>query len=203
MARTKDPELEQRRKAQIMDAVFRLLVEGSHTSVTLDRVAREVGVSKGMVTYYFDSKEQLITQTIARFLDAHVAMLLAAVRTEGPVEPRLRNLINVSLASRDVLTQKLRFQTEVWSYAKEVPETFEAIRESYVRFRHECETLLDVGIEEGYVTAPDADWIYLLLHALFDGIAFQLVLDPSLDLDATRERVLRLVDVLLTAPAEG
>ena len=203
MARTKDPQLEQRRRAQIMDTVYRLLVEGSHRSLTLARVAEETGVSKGMVTYYFHTKDELITRTIQRFLDTHVALLQAAVRTEGTAEQRLRNLIEVSLSSRELLEMKLRFQTEVWSFAKEVPQAYDAIRGSYVRFREECHTMLDVGIAEGYVTVPDADWIYLLLHALFDGIAVQLVMDPSLDLAETRERVLRLVDGILTGSSQG
>jgi TetR/AcrR family transcriptional regulator, fatty acid metabolism regulator protein len=202
MARTKDPKLEERRRSQIMDAVFRLLVEGSHRSLTLERVAVETGVSKGMVTYYFESKEQLITRTIERFLAMHEAMLQAAARGEGPVEPRLRNLIAVSLSSRENLEQKLRFQAEVWSFAKEVPEAYEAVRRSYVRFRRECESLIEVGIEEGYVTVPDARWVYLLLHSLFDGIAFQIVLDPDIDIEEARERVLRLIDGLLTGTTE-
>ncbi len=203
MAKSKDPALEKRRKAHIIETVHRLLVEGSHRTLTLDAVARHAGVSKGMVTYYFKTKDRLVAETIDCFLDRQSQMLQAIVRAPGPARARLERLIEAALPSGEELERQIHFQSEVWSFAKEVPAAREAIRASYLRFRQACKAMLAVGIEEGYVTAPDAEWIYLVLHALVDGLSVQIALDPSLDAAEVRGRVLDLMDDLLSGRLEG
>jgi AcrR family transcriptional regulator len=200
MAKTKNPELEQQRKALIIDTVARLLSEGSHRQLTLERVAHEAGISKGMVTYYFSSKDQLILQTIHHFLDRQGRRLMAIASSELPIRERLQELLATALPDRETLERDVRFQAEVLSFAKDVPEAYEAVRRSYVAFRQACEALVVMGIEEGYVTAPDARWTYVLLHSLLDGLAVQITMDPDLDADEARRRALALVDELLTAP---
>lgn len=198
MPRIKDPELEQQRREQIMATVYLCLAAGSHRSMTLERVAQLAGVSKGMVNYYFKTKDRLIVETIEHFLQQHTERLLAIVHLDLPVRDRLERLIETALPSRDQVDSELRFQTEVWSYGKEHPGALEAIQASYVRFRQACQTMVDVGVAEGYVKAAEGKWIYLLLHGLIDGISFQIVMDPSLDLVEVRGRILELIDDVLT-----
>ncbi len=199
MVKTKNPELEKRRRTQIMESVCRLLAEGSHRALTLRAVADDAGVSKGMVTYYFDSKDQLIAEAITHFLDQQLGLVRGIIRVEAPIQERMRMLIDTALPERDVLEWRLRFQIEVWSFAKGLPETLDSVRAQYVEFRRDCEEMLQAGIDEGYVTVKDAQWIYLLLYSVVDGLGFQLVLDPELDVSAVRERVIALFDQLLTS----
>jgi len=199
MAKTKNPELKRERKAQIIETVGRLLAEGSHGALTLDRVAKETGVSKGMVTYYFASKDQLVTEAIGTFLDAQVGLVRDIIRQDRPIKDRLTALIEMALADREILGWRLRFQVEVWSYAKDSPEVLEAVRSSYVEFRRELLAMLELNVEEGYVTVPDAQWIHLLLYSLIDGLSIQLALDPTLDLEDVRRRTLGLMEGILTS----
>lgn len=204
MARTKDPELEQRRRLLILGTARRLLVEGSHASVTLDRVAAEAGISKGMLTYYFPSKERLITETIALFLHEQETLLGAIARDDRSFRERLELLIEAALPSRGALDAELRLQAEVLSFAKENPETLEAVRSLYRRFRHACEALVEVGIRDGTVTAPNARASYLLVHALVDGLSLQISLDPALDVADVRKRAVAAITSLLrAAPSPG
>lgn len=199
MARTKDPELEQRRRLQILATTRRLLIEGSHATLTLDRVAAEAGVSKGMLTYYFASKEQLVTEAMHQFLREQELMLGAIAAVERPPRERLRMLVAAALPSREALDEELRMQIEVLSFAKQSPSTLAAVRRLYREFRRACEALLERGVREGAVTARDATQVYPLLHALIDGLSFQIVFDPDLDLDEVRERALAVVESLLLA----
>jgi TetR/AcrR family fatty acid metabolism transcriptional regulator len=198
MPRIKDPKLEQKRREQIMATVYLCLAAGSHRAMTLERVAQLAGVSKGMVNYYFKTKNQLIVSTIEHFLQQHTEQLLSIVHMDLPIRDRLERLIEEALPSRDHVDSVLRFQTEVWSYGKEHPEAFEAIQASYVRFRQAAQTMVDVGVAEGYVQATEGKWIYLLLHGLIDGMSFQIVMDPSLDLVEVRARILKLIDDVIT-----
>ena len=201
MVKTKNPELERERRQQIMWTVRRLLAEGSHRRMTLDLIAREAGVSKGMLTYFFDSKDDLVTSSIAQFLDLQQMALSMVVDDEStPIPERVRRLVTIALPEREQVSQDLRFLVEVWSYAKARPEAMAVVRDAYTRFRAACETLIERGVERGYVRVADPRLANVMINALLDGLSFQVALDEELDVAILRERVLALVDALLTTP---
>jgi AcrR family transcriptional regulator len=70
-AREKQPISEQRQQvtAKLMDAAERLLYDVGYAGVTTRAVAEEAGVKHGLVHYYFGSMEELLTQTLERFVD--------------------------------------------------------------------------------------------------------------------------------------
>ncbi len=53
----------------LMDAAERLLYEVGYAGVTTRAVAEAAGVNHGLVHYYFGSMEELLTQTLARFVE--------------------------------------------------------------------------------------------------------------------------------------
>lgn len=198
MARPKDPELRKRRRAAVAAATFDLLARESFSALTLDRVAEEAGVSKGLVSYYFGNKDQLIVAAIRQYHDAQAAMLRAIVDGDQPLSERLDSLIAAAFIGREAVEREVRFQSEVWSYAKTNPEAREAIGSSYRVFREACAELLRGGIDRGEVRmrdpADDITSVYLVIHALIDGLTFQVAVDPSLDLDDVRKQLRRSID---------
>ena len=70
-AREKQPISEQRQQvtARLIDAAERLLYDVGYAGVTTRAVAEEAGVKHGLVHYYFGSMDELLTQTLERFVD--------------------------------------------------------------------------------------------------------------------------------------
>ena len=62
----------------LMDAAEQLLYEVGYAGVTTRRVAEAAGVKQGLVHYYFGSMEELLTQTLERFVN-QLAELLEAL----------------------------------------------------------------------------------------------------------------------------
>ncbi len=199
MARTRNPELEERRKQQVMLTVYRLLARDTFEAMTLAEVAREAGVSKGLVTYYFKNKDSLIVETIRRYHAEQERQLLAVAERDCPPRELLRELVALAFPSQAMVEIELRFQIEVWSFAKTRPEAWEAIAHSYRRFRRVCERLLQRGAAEGWLRAERIPWLYRFIQALADGLSFQVALEPELDVEALREELCGLIDALLAA----
>ena len=86
-ARKEQPISEQRQQvtARLMDAAERLLYDVGYAGVTTRAVAEEAGVKHGLVHYYFGSMDELLTQTLVRFV-VQVAEALEALY----VDPGLR-----------------------------------------------------------------------------------------------------------------
>jgi AcrR family transcriptional regulator len=66
--RPKDPELEARRKAQILDTAARVFATYGFANTQVQTIANHIGVGNGTVYRYFPTKEQLFLSTVERGL---------------------------------------------------------------------------------------------------------------------------------------
>lgn len=84
-AREKQPISERRQQvtARLMDAAERLLYDVGYAGVTTRAVAEEAGVKHGLVHYYFGSMDELLTQTLERFVDQLAGALEALYDDPG------------------------------------------------------------------------------------------------------------------------
>ena len=203
MARSKDPQLEQRRREQIMNTTREFLTHGSFATLTLAKVAEQAGVSKGLLTYYFGSKEQLIVQTIRGYHAEQSALLQSLVALPLPVPAKLQLMVDATMPSQQSVQDELKFQVEVWSFAKTRPDAIEAVKDSYLHFRQACESLLEQGIADGSIVVDDKAFTYRTLHAIIDGLSFQLAVEPDIDMAALRADTLRLFQHLLGLTEDG
>jgi AcrR family transcriptional regulator len=67
--RPKDPELEARRKAQILDTAARVFADYGFANTQVQTIANHVGVGNGTVYRYFPTKERLFLSAVERGLD--------------------------------------------------------------------------------------------------------------------------------------
>jgi len=58
MART--PKVVEDRREQIIDAAMRVFAQKGYSKATNKDIAREAGITTGLIYYYFDSKEALL-----------------------------------------------------------------------------------------------------------------------------------------------
>lgn len=68
-----------RQSQEILDAALRCLGRDGYAATSLARVAEEAGVSKRMVLYYFDSREELFVQLTRSIGDRLISQLEDAV----------------------------------------------------------------------------------------------------------------------------
>ena len=72
----------QRIVAAMRDSVAEVGIAGS----TFERVSAKAGVSRGLLHYYFGTKERLLIEVIRRDTDERVDALVGAVRAAGDVD---------------------------------------------------------------------------------------------------------------------
>ena len=176
----------------------RLLVADSWQSVSMDRVAREAGVSKGLVTYYYKSKDELIIDVINRYHAAQEKAMRMVAEMQLPPSERLTLIIELAFASREAAETEVKFQAEVWSFAKTRPDTWQAIGVSYQAFRAACAALLDYGDDLGYISAEALQGVYPTIHAIIDGFTVRLAIEPNADVKVIKDDAKRIIESLLT-----
>ena len=85
------------RRAEAINAALECICEVGFDSLTLEMVARKAGLSKGIVAYYFKTKQQLILECLKAFMAAYQLKSKSAIHDDmSPVE-MLGVIIDTSL----------------------------------------------------------------------------------------------------------
>ncbi len=121
------------RQELILDAVLRVLGEQGISGVSIRSVAREAGVSHGLVGYHYDDKVGLITAALRRIEEQDVGLVSAD--PDLTPEQRLRAALRRIAAKEFLTTDYLSLRLQLWSLAQ-ADEEFERINtEAQRRYR--------------------------------------------------------------------
>lgn len=77
----------------ILDATDRMLSKHGYKKMTIDDLAKEVGIGKGSVYLHFKSKEEIALSHIDRIIERMKARLSSIATSKGTPEMRLRKMI--------------------------------------------------------------------------------------------------------------
>ncbi len=77
----------------ILDATDRLLAQYGYKNMTIEHLAKEVGIGKGSIYLHFKSKEEIALSHIDRIISRMRSNLARTARAELPVEEKLRKMI--------------------------------------------------------------------------------------------------------------
>ena len=108
MART--PKVVEDRRDQIIDAAMQVFAQKGFIKATNKDIAREAGITPGLIYYYFDSKEDLLKTIIETRSPAQLMTILPPQVFELPPEIFMRMLILrvLSIIETDQFIQLIR-----------------------------------------------------------------------------------------------
>ena len=167
------------RREQIVRATVRCLAREGYTRLTMKKVAREAGVSQGILHYYFADKRAMLTATltaVSRDLDRRVAA--AQSRTTRDPAARLRALVRACL---EVAVRRPEFWVvflEFWGEMVHDRRLRAVNAEVYARTRRLIARLIGEGVRAGRFRAVDPGRAAAVVLGLIDGVSLQLTFDP-------------------------
>jgi AcrR family transcriptional regulator len=174
-------------KAQrIVEAMRRSVARRGTTGSTFDHVAREAGVSRGLLHYYFGTKEQLLVEAVRRDCELRMELLeqqLAGVRTaEAFIGLMAQNLQETVREDPEFVTLMFELFTLSRRNADIAAEYAELMR----RTRTQVADMLATAQQEGVVRLhAEPDTVAEVLFALADGFALRMLTEPERDFEAT------------------
>src|SRR3984957_11486012 len=87
-------ELTGDKAARIVEAMRRSVAVRGIAGATFDHVAREAGVSRGLLHYYFGTKERLLVEVVRRECDLRKERISAALATADSGDDVLHALVS-------------------------------------------------------------------------------------------------------------
>src|SRR2546421_5315680 len=187
-------------KAQrIVDAMRGSVARRGAAGSTFDHVAREAGVSRGLLHYYFQTKERLLVEVVRRDSDIRLATLDEALADAHTAD----DFIDVLVRSlEDMVENDPGFVTlvfELFTAARRNDEIAAEVAGLYRRTREHVAGLLDAKQREGVLRLHDEpEAVATTLLALGDGISMRMLVDPGLDFAATLRAGITCARALLT-----
>ncbi|HLZ68570.1 MAG TPA: TetR/AcrR family transcriptional regulator [Dehalococcoidia bacterium] len=91
--RIQNVEKAEGRRREILVAAAAVFARDGYASASLDDVAAKIGVTKGVIYYYFRSKEEIFTEIRATAIRDAIERLEAIIAAGGAAEPMLRAAI--------------------------------------------------------------------------------------------------------------
>ena len=147
---------------------------------TFDVVAREAGVSRGLLHYYFGSKERLMVEVVRRDCDTFVAELEADLARAGSIDEIVASLVNTldAFVTGEPGTQAVIY--EMLSASRHSEEIRAEMAELYRRWRAHLAEALSQKQREGVVALEgDPEAVASVIFAIGDGMGLQLISDPE------------------------
>jgi AcrR family transcriptional regulator len=174
-------------KAQrIVDAMRRSVARRGIAGSTFDHVSREAGVSRGLLHYYFGTKEQLLVEAVRRDADLRLERLESQLSTAQTADDYI-DLMAQSL--RDTLNEDPEFVIlafELFTLARRNEDVAAEYAELLRRSREHLAAMLDAGQREGILKLhAEPEMIADVLFSLADGFALRMLSEPERDFTAS------------------
>jgi AcrR family transcriptional regulator len=189
-------------KAQRIVAAMRTSVgRRGAAGATFDHVAREAGVSRGLLHYYFGTKERLLAEVVRRDCDIRMAMLDAALKPARTHSELVEAMVGQleHLVREDPGFMTLLF--ELFTSSRHNPDLQPEMTELTRRVREHLAGLLEAKRREGVIgLAAPADAVSTVLFSLADGLALRMLCETDRDHGPAIAAGVAAVRTLVTAP---
>ncbi|MGA2531348.1 MAG: TetR/AcrR family transcriptional regulator [Acidimicrobiales bacterium] len=197
-----EPESEQRtfieiaRRQQIVGAAIDTIAEVGYGQASLARIAARIGISKGVISYHFASKDDLIKQVVIDVVEAGRAYILPRVFAEPTGPAMLRAYIESNLA----------FMREHRNYMVAVVEILRNGAFTTVGGQRVDGQDIDVAAHllqeqlarlqaQGELRREfDPSAMAVAIRATIDVVPHRLVLDPDFEIDKYAKEIVNIFD---------
>jgi AcrR family transcriptional regulator len=167
------------RREQIVHATIRCLAHGGYSGLTMKKVAREAGVSQGILHYYFESKRAILIaalELVMADLDRRVAGLSEGAR-DAPA--RLSAVIRGCLGLADDNREFWLVFVEFWGEMMH-DRALQSINAAlYKGLRRTLGATVRQGIRAGAFRRVEPEEAGAVILALVDGLSLQRTFDPE------------------------
>lgn len=188
-----------KRKAQLIAAALESIAKRGLLETTITHISKGAGMSRGIINFYFNSKEMMLRETLKTLIDEYEAECAEAF-TKAPEDGRARldALIAVHFGKKLCSARRLNVMSAFWGHAA----TQAAYRNQLEAADEKIETVMTATLAHTLGgSLEEARNAATQLHALIRGLWLTFMLNPK---DAVREELMAhamsFIDRLTGAP---
>jgi len=184
------------RRRQILDTTFLIASRDRLDGVSIRGVAREAGISMGLVSFYFGSKEGLLAGLLERVVDTIFAHGFQFANEIGSPNDRLFAMVENTLTLVLDRTGEIHILLDFWLRAGQRSRIRHVIQSGLAAFRESIREIAAemIAADPARFAGTTAEGIAAVAMSTIEGTMFQAVLFPG-QLD--KAQFLSALDALL------
>jgi TetR/AcrR family transcriptional regulator, fatty acid metabolism regulator protein len=186
--------IETARRAQIIEQAIETIARLGYAQASLAQIAKRAGISKGVITYYFASKEELLKQVAIDIFSAAAQNISPQVAAQPSAALRLQAYIRSALEYIGAHRTRMVALIEILTHdrgAGAIPIFDQALQASILA---DLEALLRKGQEEGDFRAFDLQVMAVTIRRAMDAVPHLYAANPNLDVTAYARELSTLFD---------
>ena len=180
-----------RRRQQLIDATIKCIARKGLGSTTLSDVATEAGLSQGIINLHFESKDNLLAETLRTLAEEYDDQFMQTLRGQ-PDDPAaaLLALMEMDLRPPVCDRRKLAVWFAFWGEVKAVPTYQKICAERDQKYDAVMLELTDAVIRDGAYKGVEAQIVVDGLSSMTDGMWLSCLVNPkTFDAAAARRAV--------------
>ncbi len=190
--------IEKARRAQIVECAIETIAEVGYTQASLGQIAKRAKISKGVISYHFANKEELLEQITIEYYIAWQSYIAPRIEAQKSPKEMLRVYIESNLA---FVAQN---RQHVFAVIELVSKTITADGKLQFAADHDkaillpIENILILGMQEGVFrefTKPSARVMALTIRNAIDGFTMELMRKPHLDVQEYTRELVTIFDI--------
>ena len=168
------------RRQQLIDATMKCIARKGMGSTTLSDVAKEAGLSQGIVNLHSESKENLLTETLASLAGEYREKFDKALRNSGPAPAdKLQAIMEHDLRPSICNRGKLAIWFAFWGEVKSRPTYQKMCDEWDRRYDEVVAGLCDEIVAEGGYKNISAPSVAYALASMINGLWLSCLISPQ------------------------
>lgn len=145
-----------RRRREIIDVTWRLIVKGGLEAATMREIATEAGFANGALKHYFPGKDDILTGAYQRSIDKMVARIADAASGLSGIEA-LRAMTRSTTPTDDESRDEARVLLAFWGRGLSSDEIRSAYSRRLRAWHDDLVSLVARCREEGTITSDTSD----------------------------------------------
>lgn len=170
------------RREQITRAAIDVLAEHGYAGASFSAIAKRVRVSKGVLSYHFSDKSDLLQAVVQFVLEEAATWMSPRIEGAGSYRDALRRYITANVSFLAAHTTEIAALTEVLANARATPGVPEIFEKSQRQAIGALETLFSGGQKAGEFGPVPPTILAMSLRATIDATSARLRSDPQFDL---------------------
>lgn len=187
------------RRSQLTRAAYNVVAQKGYYEFTIRDIAREAGLSTGLVHYYFKNKKDLLLNLLKE-INRNMLVLLNRNISKAD-DPREKLNIFMTQAFDLVKNEKDYFYIVIdfWTQVNKSERMKLANSKLFKSYRDEITKILQEGITKGFFTEMDVDYTAAVIISIIQGLIIQYVIDTNaFNYDDYTKKVIKHINDLVS-----
>lgn len=193
---------QRKRREQLLGCAIDAIVDLGFHGMSVGEVARRAGVSKGVVTYHFAAKDDLIHEVVAQIFDSITEFLESRLGRTSP-ETFVADYIFAWVEYYRTHTRYMLAIGEIWGNFRDETGSRRFGEQAIAGELADVQRALELGQANGSRGQFSARVMAVTMKAALDALLAQLAADPELDLKAYGDELVALFERATRATPDG